>query len=122
MKVQKNTVQNKWMNWIVYDLNLSKTVNKKTVDKTTSLVTHVKNSPANAGDTGLISGLGRSAGEGHGKCILVFLPGKSHRQRRLMGFSHGITRVGYDTATNHQQQIKLIDYKMAVVIQLLSHI
>ena len=33
------------MNWIVYDLHLSKTVNEKTIDKTTSLVTHVKNLP-----------------------------------------------------------------------------
>jgi len=80
------------MNWIVYDLHLSKTVNEKTIDKTTSLVTHVKNSTANAGNTGLISGLGRSAGKGNGKHILVFLPGKSHRQRSLMGFSHGITK------------------------------
>ena len=80
------------MNWIVYDLHLSKTVNEKTIDKTASLVTHVKNSPANAGNTGLISGLGRSAGKGNDKHILVFLPGKSHRQRSLMGFSHGTTK------------------------------
>ena len=67
MKVQKNIVHNKWMNWIVYDLHFNKTVNKKTIDKTAFLVTQVKNPPANAVDTGLISGLGSSAGEGNGK-------------------------------------------------------
>ena len=46
----------------------------------------VKNPPANAGDTrdaGVISGSRRSTGEGHS----VFLPGKSHGQRRLAGYS-----------------------------------
>ena len=81
MKVQKNIVHNKWMNWIVYDLHLNKTVHKKTIDKAAFLVTQVKNLPANAGDTGLISGLGSSAGEGNGKHILIFLPGKSHREK-----------------------------------------
>ena len=43
----------------------------------------VKNLPANAGDTGSIPGSGRSPGEGHGST--VFLPGKSHGQRSLVG-------------------------------------
>ena len=38
----------------------------------------VKNSSPNAGDPGLIPGLGRSPEEGYGKPTLVFLPGKSH--------------------------------------------
>ena len=49
----------------------------------------VKNLPANAGDIGdmsLIPGLGRSPGEGNGN-PLILLPGESHRQRRLVGYS-----------------------------------
>ena len=43
----------------------------------------VKNLPANAGrDSGFISGLGRSPGEGHGNPTPVFLPGES-----LAGYS-----------------------------------
>ena len=51
----------------------------------------VKNLPANAGDTGdagLTPGLGRSPGEGNEwKLTPVFLPGKSHGQRGLTGYS-----------------------------------
>ena len=39
-----------------------------------------KESTCNVGDLGLIPGLGRSPGEGNG------LPGKSHRQRSLVGY------------------------------------
>ena len=37
-----------------------------------------KESACNAGDLGLIPGLGRSPGEGNGLPIPVFLPGKFH--------------------------------------------
>ena len=47
----------------------------------------VKNPPANAGDVGLIPGLGRFLGEGNGKPTPVFLPGKSHGQRSLVDYS-----------------------------------
>ena len=47
----------------------------------------VKNLPAKAGDTGSISGLGRSPGEGNGKPSPVFLPGKFHGERSLVGYS-----------------------------------
>ena len=43
------------------------------------------NLPVNAGDGGLVPGSGRSPGEGNGNP--VFLPGKSHEQRRLVGYS-----------------------------------
>ena len=42
----------------------------------------VKNSPANAKDTGSNSGSGRASGDGIGK-----LPGKSYEQRSLVGYS-----------------------------------
>ena len=47
----------------------------------------VKNLPANEADSGLSSGLGRSFEEGNGNPTLVFLPGKSHGQRSLAGYS-----------------------------------
>ena len=64
-------------------------------------VSVVKNPPANAGDAGLIPGLGRSPGEGNGNplqysCLEdpmdrgptpVFLPGESHGQRSFMSYS-----------------------------------
>ena len=47
----------------------------------------VKNSPFYAGDMCSIPGLGRSPGEGNGNPLLVFLPGKSHKQRTMVGYS-----------------------------------
>ena len=50
----------------------------------------VKNLPPNAGDTrdtGLIPGLGRPPGGGNGNPLSVFLPGESHGQRTLVGYS-----------------------------------
>ena len=50
----------------------------------------VKNPPANTGDSGdvgLIPGLGRSPGGGNGNPLQVFLPGKSHGEKSLAGYS-----------------------------------
>ena len=53
-----------------------------------------------AGDLGSISTSGRSPGERSGN-PLVFLPGKSHRQRNLVGYSPwGSQRVRHDWATS----------------------
>ena len=41
----------------------------------------------NAGDLGLIPGLGRSPGEGNVNPLPIFLLGKSHGQRSLVGYS-----------------------------------
>ena len=46
----------------------------------------VKNLPANAGEVGSIPGSGRHRGE-EMATHSVFLPGKSHRQRNLTGYS-----------------------------------
>ena len=46
-----------------------------------------KVSAYNVGDPGLIPGLGRSPGEGNGNPTPVFLPGKSHGQRSMVGYS-----------------------------------
>ena len=45
----------------------------------------VENLPTNAGDMGSIPGLGGSGGENYP----LFLPGKSHGQRSLAGYSPG---------------------------------
>ena len=47
----------------------------------------VKSVPAIAGDPGSIPGLGRPPGEGNGYPTPVFLPGESHGQRSLAGYS-----------------------------------
>ena len=48
----------------------------------------VKNPPARAGNVGLIPGSERSPGRGYAwQPTPVFLPGKSHGQRRLLGYS-----------------------------------
>ena len=52
----------------------------------------VKNLPANTGnirDSGLIPVWQRSPGEGDGNPTPAFLPGESHRQRNLVGYSPG---------------------------------
>ena len=47
----------------------------------------VKCLPAMVGDLDSIPGLGRSPGEGNSNSTPVFLPGKSHGQRGLVGYS-----------------------------------
>ena len=50
----------------------------------------VKNPPVNAGesrDVGSIPGLGRFPGGGNGNPVQPSLPGESHRQRSLAGYS-----------------------------------
>ena len=47
----------------------------------------VKNLPASGGDTGSVPGYGRSPGGRKWQCTPVFLPGKSHVQRCLGGYS-----------------------------------
>ena len=46
-----------------------------------------KESACNAGNLGSTPGSGRSPGEENGNPIPVFLPGKSHGQRSLTGYS-----------------------------------
>ena len=63
----------------------------------------VKNLPANAEDTVVMPGLWRSPGEVNGnrlqQPILVFLPGKYHGQRNMVGYSPWVPkRIGHDFA------------------------
>ena len=60
----------------------------------------VKNPPANAGDTHSIPGSRRFPWRRTWQSTPVFLPGKSHGQKSLAGYSPpGKKRVGYDLAT-----------------------
>ena len=43
-------------------------------------------------DVGLIPGPGRSPGGGHGNPLQLFLPGESHGQRSLAGYSPQVTK------------------------------
>ena len=56
----------------------------------------VKDTPANAGDTGLIPGSGRSPGVGSGNPLQYSSPGKSHAQRSLEDYSYGVAKVRHD--------------------------
>ena len=65
----------------------------------------VKNAPAKAGGAGLIPGSGRSPEEGNGNPLPVFLPGKSHGRRSLVGYStQGRERVGHALVTKQQRE------------------
>ena len=51
----------------------------------------VKNLPANAGDLGLISGSGRSPGEGNGNPLQYFCLGNSMDSGAWQATVHGVT-------------------------------
>ena len=58
----------------------------------------VKNLPANAGDVGLVLGLGRNPLSRKWQPTPVFLPGKSHGQRSLAGYSPwALKRIRHDS-------------------------
>ena len=67
----------------------------------------VKNSPFYAGDMGSILGLERSPGEGNGNPLPVFLPGKSHGQRNLVGCSPWDCKKTQTWLSNRRTQIYL---------------
>ena len=59
------------------------------------MVRNLLASAGGIGDAGLISGLGISPGGGHGKPLQYSLPGESHGQRSLEGYSPLGCRVGH---------------------------
>ena len=64
------------------------------------VATLVKNPPANAGDTGSIPGSGRSPLKEGMATHSIFLPGESHGQRSLAGYSpRGCTKSDMTEAT-----------------------
>ena len=65
----------------------------------------VKNSPASAGDMGLISGSGRRPGEENGNPIQYSCLGNPMGRGSLVGYSpRGCKKVRYDLASKQQQQ------------------
>ena len=56
----------------------------------------VKNLPANAGDVGLIPGLGRSPGEGNGNPFQYSCWDNLMNRGAWQGTVDGVARVGYD--------------------------
>ena len=70
----------------------------------------VKNLPTNAGnvrDVGLIPGLGRYPGGGHGNPLQYSGLESPHGQRSLAGYSPwGLKRVGHDLVTKQQQKLE----------------
>ena len=56
------------------------------------------------GDLGSIPGLGRSPGEGHGKPLLVFLPGESLWTEGDMG----LQRIGHNWETKNSTEQTLL--------------
>ena len=64
----------------------------------------VKNLPANAGDVGLISGSGRSRGEGNGNPHQYSHLGNPMNRRNLVGYSPwGRRRAKHDLVTRQKQ-------------------
>jgi len=66
----------------------------------------VKNLPGNAGDagdTGLIPGLGRYPGGGKRQLTPVFLPGNSQGQRNLVGYSPRVRKESAMTECTHMR-------------------
>ena len=64
----------------------------------------VKNLPVSAGDMGSILGSGRFPWRMKWQLTPVFLPGKSHGQGSLVGYSPWGQKVRHDLATKQQQQ------------------
>ena len=69
--------------------------------------------PVSARDSGLTPGSGRSPGEmavfWKWQSTLVFLPGQSHEQSSLVGYSsEDLRRAGHDSATKQQMLISTV--------------
>ena len=63
------------------------------------MVLVVKDSSANAGDLGLISGSGRSPGEGNGNPLQYSRLENPMNRGAQWATVHGVSRVGHDLAT-----------------------
>ena len=72
-----------------------------------------KESICNAGDVASVSGSGRSPGGGHGN-PLPFLPGKSHGQSILAGYSPWGHRVGHDLVTKPPPHLHVLVYTVLI--------
>ena len=64
----------------------------------------IKNPPTNAGDAGLIPGLGRSSGEENGNPFRFSCLGNPTDKGAWQTTVHAVTRVGHNLVTKQQQQ------------------
>ena len=67
-----------------------------------------KASTCNAGNPGSLPGWGRSPGEGNGNPFPIFLPGESHRQRSLVGYSPQGCKESDTTEQLHFQLLTML--------------
>ena len=67
-----------------------------------SRVAQCKESACNAGDAGLIPGLGRSPGEGNGNPLQYSCPKNSMDRGELHATVHGVVRVRHNLTTKQQ--------------------
>ena len=75
----------------------------------------VKKSACNAGDPGLMTGLGRSPGEGNGHPLQYScLENPIDRGARQAPCIHGVTRVGHNLATKPPNHIYTVGYCPAI--------
>jgi len=70
----------------------------------------VKNSPANAGDVGLIPGSERYPGERNGNPLQYSYLGNPMDREAWQAIVHGVARVRWDSATKQQQHIYPMEY------------
>ena len=80
----------------------------------------VKNTPSNAADIrdeGSVPGFGRSPGGGHWQPTPVFLPGESHGQRSLAGYS----LWGYKNIRHDWRELAQHRYIYIVILALLKY-
>ena len=72
----------------------------------------VKNLPVNAGDAGdkgLISGLGRSPGEGNGKPLQYSCQGNPMDRGAWQATVHGVAKVRHNLVIEHENEAKNAD-------------
>ena len=72
----------------------------------------VENPPANAGNAGLILGLGKSPGEGNGNPLQYSCLENPMARGSWWATVHGLQRVGHDLANKQQQQKLLVKLDM----------
>ena len=72
----------------------------------------VENPPDNAGNAGLILGLGKSPGEGNGNPLQYSCLENPMARGSWWATVHGLQRVGHDLANKQQQQKLLVKLDM----------
>ena len=69
----------------------------------------VKNLPVNAGDKGLIPGLGRSPGEGNGNPLQYSCQGNPMDRGAWQATVHGVAKVRHNLVIEHENEAKNAD-------------